>query len=174
MIEKLIVTEEFHADRPDTDCHIQMFTQFPASRVRSYHEIVTKLPFEPQEYDATVQDVDVLDHTVDFDPRIWGWTWRVETNSFKGGWLREVNLNFRLMDSWDSDSGVIKRRWIVPPDPIQTYIYTVKLPEEYKIEEPFTHFLTDISKTSDSEITFTKENLEMGFKRFEFKLTYKK
>jgi hypothetical protein len=172
MMEKFIITETFQPDEPDSDCHIQMFTQFPASKVRSYHEIVVMLPFEPEEFSAEVQDVKVLDHTVDYDPRIWGWTWRVETNSFKGGWLREVNLNCKLKDAWESSSGVLKRRWIVPPDPIQTYIYEVKLPDGYKIEETFAHFLTDISRVSDNEITFKKEYLEMGFKRFEFKLQY--
>ena len=171
MIEKFIVTETMHSNEPDTDCHIQMFTQFPAAKVRSYHEIVVFFPYEPQEYSAEVQDVDVIDHTVDYDPRIWGWTWRVETKSFKGGWLREVNLNCKLKDSWDS-SGILKRRWVVSPDPIQKYIYTAKLPDGYKIDETYTHFMTDVTKTSDNEITFIKENLEMGFKRFEFKLTY--
>jgi hypothetical protein len=172
MIEKLIITETFQPDDPDTNCHIQMFTQFPASKVRSYHEIVIMLPFEPEEYDAEVQDVKVLDHMVDYDPRIWGWTWRIETNSFKGGWLREVNLNCRLKDAWEPSSSVLKRRWVVAPDPIQTYIYNVKLPDGYRINEAFTHFLIDISKESENEITFKKEYLEMGFKRFEFKLLY--
>ena len=172
MMEKLYITETFRKDDSDSDCHIQMFTQFPASKIRSYHEIVVMLPFEPREYSAEVQDVKVLDHTVDYDPRIWGWTWRVETNSFKGGWLREVNLNCRLQDAWDPSSGVLKRRWMVPPDPVQTYYYTVRLPNSYKIKETYAHFLTDISQASDNEITFMKEHLEMGFKRFEFKLMY--
>ncbi|MHA1653284.1 MAG: hypothetical protein ACTSYX_11720 [Candidatus Thorarchaeota archaeon] len=170
MIEKFLVTETFSADSPHTDLEIVFYNQFPAHKLRSYHEILMLLPFEPDEYEAEVEDVEVIDHTVEYDPRIWGWTWRVETKSFRGGWLRRIDMRCKMLDSWNPESSVLKRRWIIPPDPIQKLSYTVKLPEEYAITEHFAHFMTDVEKKSEREITFSKELLEMGFKRMEFKL----
>jgi hypothetical protein len=80
-------------------------------------------------------------------------------------------MKCRFAESWDPAKTMVKRRWMLPPEPIEKVEYSITIPEGRTIENVEAHFLTDIERVSPTNVVLRKDYLEMGFKRFEFKLT---